>query len=211
MPVRIGVTRDFFYEGLDPEVKEAIDQAIATLTNLGAEIRQITMDVSTDRVVIQSEAFAYHSENIEKHPELYLPETLAKLRLGAGIDMGTYIKARLKLDQLRREAPKIFAGVDVLITPTTPVPPPKASEMPAKFEEVMAKDGLLWRNTRPFNLSGLPTISIPCGFTKAGLPIGLQLSGAPWREADVLRLAHAYQETTSWHTRRPEVTAHDRA
>ena len=211
LPVRIGVTRDFFYEGLDPEVKEAIDQAIATLTNLGAEIRQITMDVSTDRVVIQSEAFAYHSENIEKHPELYLPETLAKLRLGAGIDMGTYIKARLKLDQLRREAPKIFAGVDVLITPTTPVPPPKASEMPAKFEEVMAKDGLLWRNTRPFNLSGLPTISIPCGFTKAGLPIGLQLSGAPWREADVLRLAHAYQETTSWHTRRPEVTAHDRA
>jgi aspartyl-tRNA(Asn)/glutamyl-tRNA(Gln) amidotransferase subunit A len=108
------------------------------------------------------------------------------------------------LDQHRREAPKAFAGVDILVTPTTPVPSPKASEMPSKVEDIMTKDNFLWRNARPFDLSGLPTISIPCGFTKAGLPIGLQLSGAPWRETVVLRLAHAYQEATSWHTRRPK-------
>lgn len=159
--------------------------------------------------MIQAEVYAYHSENIAKHPELYLPETLAKLRLGADIDLGTYIKARLKLDQLRRGTPKTFAGVDVLVTPTTPVPPPKASELPSKFDEIMSNDALMWRNTRPFNLSGVPTISIPCGFTKAGLPIGLQLSGAPWREALVLRLAHAYEQATSWHTRHPKSVASD--
>ena len=127
------------------------------------------------------------------------------------MEIGAYIQSSLKLNRLRREAPKIFAGVDVLVTPTSPVPPPKASEMPSKFEDIMAKDGFLWRNNRPFNLSGLPTISIPCGFTKAGLPIGLQLTGAPWREAVILRLAHAYQEATTWHTRRPKLIAHDRS
>ena len=210
VPMRIGVPRDFFYAGLDPEVKEATAQALAGLAKLGAEIGKVTIEVSTDRTVIQSEAFAYHSENIARHSELYLPETLAKLKLGAAIDMAAYIKARLKLGQLRREIPKIFARVDVLVTPTTPVLPPKASELPSKFEDVMTNDGLMWRNTRPFNLSGLPTISIPCGFTKAGLPIGLQLSAAPWREAAVLRLAHAYEQATSWHTRRPKIAAHDR-
>jgi Asp-tRNA(Asn)/Glu-tRNA(Gln) amidotransferase A subunit family amidase len=140
-----------------------------------------------------------------------LPETLAKIRLGAGIDLETYIKARLNLDRHRREAPKAFDGIDILATPTTPVPAPKASDLPSTFADIMANDAVLWRNTRPFNLSGVPTVSIPCGFTMAGLPIGLQLSGAPWREASVLRLAHAYQQATGWHTRRPKSAASDRS
>jgi Asp-tRNA(Asn)/Glu-tRNA(Gln) amidotransferase A subunit family amidase len=195
--MRVGVPRDFFYTSLDPEVKEATEQAIAALGELGAEVREIAMEVSTDRTVILAEAYAYHAENIAKHPDLYLPETLAKFKLGAGIDVGTYIKARLKLDQHRRQSMKIFTGLDALATPTAPVPAPKDSEIPTKFEDIMSKDSLMWRNTRPFNLSGLPTISIPCGFTKGGLPIGLQLSTAPWREAAVLRLAHAYEQRTS--------------
>jgi aspartyl-tRNA(Asn)/glutamyl-tRNA(Gln) amidotransferase subunit A len=157
--------------------------------------------------VVRSEAYAYHSENVAKHPELYLPETLAKLRMGAGIDTGTYIKARRELDQLRRETPKLFATVDVLVTPTTPALAPKASALPTQFEDILAEDTLLLRNTRPFNLLGLPTISLPCGFSRAGLPIGLQISGPPWREALVLRLAQAYQQTTSWHARRPTISA----
>ena len=205
--LRIGVPRDWFYADLDPEVKEATEQALATLGTLGAESREVTIEVSRDRTVIQGEAYAYHAEHIAKHPELYLPETLAKLRLGAGIDVGTYARARLDLDRHRRQASKAFAAVDVLVTPTTPVPAPKAGDLPTAFDAIMANDAVLWRNTRPFNLSGIPTISIPCGFTKAGLPIGLQLSGAPWREDVVLRLAHAYEQATSWHTRRPPVTA----
>lgn len=205
--LRIGVPRDFFYAGLDPEIKEATEQALAALEKLGAAIREIKMEVSSDRAVIRSEAYAYHSENVAKHPELYLPETLAKVRMGASIDTATYINARRQVEQLRREIPKLFAAVDVLVTPTTPVPPPKATDLPTKIEEIVAEDTLLLRNTRPFNLSGLPTISVPCGFTKTGMPIGLQISAAPWREAVVLQLAHAYQQATSWHLARPMHTA----
>jgi aspartyl-tRNA(Asn)/glutamyl-tRNA(Gln) amidotransferase subunit A len=208
--MRVGVPRDFFYAGLDPEVKEAVEQAIAAFAELDVEVREVAMEVSTDRTVILAEAYAYHAENIAKHPDLYLPETLAKLQLGAGIDLGAYIKARLKLDQHRRQSAKIFDVVDVLAAPTTPVPAPKDSEIPTKFEEVMSKDSLMYRNARPFNLSALPTISVPCGFTKAGLPIGLQLSAAPWREAAVLRFAHAYEQATIWHTRHLKIVAHNR-
>jgi aspartyl-tRNA(Asn)/glutamyl-tRNA(Gln) amidotransferase subunit A len=201
--IRVGVPRDFFYEGLDPEVQATTEQAISALAKLGAEPQEVAVEVSTDRTVILAEAYAYHSENIAKHPDLYLPETLAKFRLGADINMSTYIKARLRLDQHRRQSAKIFSRVDVLATPTVPVPAPKDSEIPTKFEDIISKDSLMWRNTRPFNLSALPTISVPCGFTKAGLPVGLQLSAAPWQDTVVLHLAHAYEQTTNWHTRRP--------
>jgi aspartyl-tRNA(Asn)/glutamyl-tRNA(Gln) amidotransferase subunit A len=207
--VRVGAPREFFYAGLDPEVQEATEKAIAVLAGQGAEIREIAMEVMTDRTVILAEAYAYHAENIAKHPDLYLPETLTKLKLGAGIDLRTYALARLKLDQHRRQSVKIFASVDALVTPTTPVPAPKDSNISTNFEEILANDQVLFRNTRPFNLSALPTISFPCGFTQAGLPIGLQLSAAPWQEAAVLRLAHAYEQATIWHTRRPKTPDHE--
>lgn len=206
-PLRIGVPRDFFYAGLNPEIKDAMDAALALFAQLGARVQEIAIQASMDRTVVRSEAYAYHSEYVAKHPELYLPETLAKLRMGASIDTATYINARRQVEQLRREIPKLFATVDALVTPTTPVPPPKATDLPTKIEDVLAEDALLLRNTRPFNLSGLPTISVSCGFTKAGLPIGLQISAAPWREAVVLRLAHAYQQATSWHLSRPKLPA----
>jgi aspartyl-tRNA(Asn)/glutamyl-tRNA(Gln) amidotransferase subunit A len=204
---RIGVARTFFYEAVDPEIKHAIDRAVSVFVKLGAEIHEVAVPVSSDRTVIQAEAFAYHSTRIATNPELYLPETLLKLRLGATIDMAAYMKARLSLDQLRRTAPKIFSDIDVLLTPTTPVPPPEVSDLPSTFDEIMANDAVMWRNTRPFNLLAFPTISIPCGFTDAGMPIGLQLSGPPWQEVQLLQCAHAYEQVTNWHSRRPTITA----
>jgi len=79
--------------------------------------------------------------------------------------------------------------------------------LPSTFDEVTANDAVMWRNTRPFNLLAFPTISIPCGFTDLGMPIGLQLSAAPWQELQLLKIAHAYEEATSWHSHRPTVTA----
>jgi aspartyl-tRNA(Asn)/glutamyl-tRNA(Gln) amidotransferase subunit A len=169
---------------------------------LGAEIHEVTVPISPARTVIQAEAFAYHAASIAKTPELYLPETLGKLRLGAAIDMDTYVTARLGLDQLRRNAPALFRQVDVLLTPTTPVPPPETSALPTTFDDIMANDAVLWRNTRPFNFLAFPTISVPCGFTRSGLPIGLQLSGAPWQETELLRIAHTYEQAAQWRTRR---------
>jgi aspartyl-tRNA(Asn)/glutamyl-tRNA(Gln) amidotransferase subunit A len=204
--LRVGVPRDFFYADLDPEIKEATDRALGVLAKLGAEVRDVALEVSTDRTVVRSEAYAYHAEYVAKHPELYLPETLRKIRMGAEISTGAYISARRRLEQLRRGAPKLFAGVDVLVTPTTPVPPPKASDVPTKYEDILVEETLLLRNTRAFNLLGVPTISIPCGFTKSGLPIGLQISAPPWGESGLVRFAQAYQQATNWHTRRPKIS-----
>jgi aspartyl-tRNA(Asn)/glutamyl-tRNA(Gln) amidotransferase subunit A len=201
--LRIGLPHEFFYASLDPDIQAATDQALRTLVALGAELREAPLEVSTDRIVIRAEAYAYHAEYVAKSPELYIPETLAKVRLGAGIDAQTYIRARRDLDRLRRTSLTVFSSVDLLVTPTTPVVAPKASDYPSTIEGALALDGSLLRNTRPFNLLAFPTISVPCGITSAGMPIGLQISGPPWEESRVLGLAHAYQEATDWHRRRP--------
>ena len=106
------------------------DRAVAVFANLGAEIYEVALPESTHRPVLQAEVHAYHAAHMTATPELYLPATLAKLRLGANIDMETYIKAKLSLDQLRRTAPIVFRNTDAVLTPTTPVPPPRASELP---------------------------------------------------------------------------------
>jgi aspartyl-tRNA(Asn)/glutamyl-tRNA(Gln) amidotransferase subunit A len=98
----------------------------------------------------------------------------------------------------------VFVNVDLLITPTTPISPATIAES-ARDETVPPPGGvtLSLRNTQPFDIFGLPAISVPCGFTSSGLPIGLQISGPHWGEPAVLALAHAYEQGTEWHTRRP--------
>jgi aspartyl-tRNA(Asn)/glutamyl-tRNA(Gln) amidotransferase subunit A len=97
--------------------------------------------------------------------------------------------------------------VDLLITPTIPVPPFTIAELLADGDQLRAREIVTLRNTRPFNMLGLPAISVPSGFTRAGLPIGLQITGGPGAEATVLRLAHAYERATDWHLRRPVVAS----
>jgi len=156
---------------------------------------------------MRAEAYAYHAEYIAKTPELYLPETLGKLKLGAGIDGESYIRARRDLERLRRSMSNVFSSIDFLVTPTTPVVAPKAADYPSTLEGAMALDALLLRNTRPINMYGLPTISVPCGMSREGMPIGLQICSPPWQEQQLLALAHAFEAATDWHTRRPPVLA----
>jgi aspartyl-tRNA(Asn)/glutamyl-tRNA(Gln) amidotransferase subunit A len=109
------------------------------------------------------------------------------------------------LDRLRRAVGTVFSSVDLLVTPTTPRAAVTIAD--GAREETPPPGGVspLLRNTQPFDIFGLPTISIPCGFTREGLPIGLQISGPRFGESRVLALAHAYQQATDWHTRRPAV------
>jgi aspartyl-tRNA(Asn)/glutamyl-tRNA(Gln) amidotransferase subunit A len=199
---RIGVPREFFYAGLDPDVQEALDKALTVLVAGGAKITDVSLELSKDRMVFRAEAYATQAENIAKTPELYLPETLAKFKTGAGIDAPSYIRARRDLARLRRSVLSVFSSVDLLVTPTTPVTAPKASDYPESADAALALDGLLLRNARPFNMSGLPTISVPCGFSRTCLPIGLQISAAPWQEQRLLSVARAFEAATDWHTRR---------
>jgi len=203
--LRVGVPRAYFYEGLHPEIESAMNATLAVIGKLASSVRDIEMPAGNDTTILRAEAYAYHAEHVKKNPELYQPETLKRIRAGEDVTTATYIQARRQVDKYRHNIRKVFETVDILVTPTTPVPPFTISELLADMDNLRTKEILSLRNTRPFNILGLPSISVPCGFTRAGLPIGLQISGAPWAEANVLRLAHAYEQKTDWHTRRPKL------
>jgi Asp-tRNA(Asn)/Glu-tRNA(Gln) amidotransferase A subunit family amidase len=127
---------------------------------------------------------------------------LRRIRSGENISAAEYIRHRRELEETRRNIERVFADVDVLVTPAVPIPAPSIAELKANPEALRPAELKLLRNTRPFNVWGLPAISVPCGFTRAGLPIGLQIAGSHWREDLVLRLAGAYERETAWHGRR---------
>jgi Asp-tRNA(Asn)/Glu-tRNA(Gln) amidotransferase A subunit family amidase len=156
----------------------------------------VQIDVSSDRTVQAAESFAYHAEHVARTPELYQPETLRRIRSGANISAAEYIQRRREMDVERRRAREMFADVDLLITPTMPIPAPAIADLRKDPAALRPAELALLRNTRPFNVWGLPAISVPCGFTKGGLPIGLQIAGPHWREDLVLRLAFAYEQAS---------------
>jgi aspartyl-tRNA(Asn)/glutamyl-tRNA(Gln) amidotransferase subunit A len=192
--LRVGVPRAHFYDGLDGEVAAAIELAIEVIGTLVSEVRDVKLDVPTDRTVALAEPYAYHAENVARTPELYQPETLRRIREGEKISAPEYIQRRRELDEARRGAHEIFAEVDLLVTPTMPMPAPKIADLKKDPAALRPAELILLRNTRPFNVWGLPAISVPCGVTKAGLPIGLQIAGPAWREDWVLGLAGAYEK-----------------
>ncbi len=194
--LRVGIPRAYFYDDLDDEVSAAVEQAIGTIRRMVAEVREVKLDVPTDRVVQLAESYAYHADNVARAPELYQPETLRRIRLGEKISAAEYIQRRRELDEQRRRAHEIFADVDLLVTPTTPISAPKIADLKKDPAALRPAELILLRNTRPFNVWGLPAISVPCGATKAGLPIGLQIAGPQWREDLVLGLAAAYERMT---------------
>ena len=201
----LGVPRSHFYEELDPEVQEAMETALGVLKKLTASQQDIEIPTGGEfgGTVLVAEAYAYHEKNVASHPELYQPETLKRIRAGAEVSTSAYIGARRQLERVRRATPKIFEGVDILVTPTSAVPPSKISELLGEPDKLRGRELLMLRNTRPFNVLGLPTISIPCAFTKSGLPIGMQLTGPMGGEAAMLGLAQAYEQATEWHKRAP--------
>jgi aspartyl-tRNA(Asn)/glutamyl-tRNA(Gln) amidotransferase subunit A len=200
--VRVGVPRGYFYDDLDAEVASAVEHALREIQSLGAQLRDVQLEVPTDRTLQMAEAYAFHAENVAKSPELYLPETLRRIRAGAAVSAGEYIQRRRELEEARRSIRAAFADVDVLVTPTMPMPAPAIADLKAAPDSLRPAELKLLRNTRPFNVWGVPAISVPCGFTPSGLPIGLQIAGPHWREDVVLRVAHAYEQATAWHKRR---------
>ncbi len=195
--LRVGVPRAYFFDNLDPEVASAVEQALQTVAALVAEMKEVRMDVPTDRTVQTAESYAVHAEDVARSPELYQAETLRRIRSGENITAAEYIARRRELDESRRSIGKIFADVDVLVTPTMPMPAPAIADLKANPGALRPAELKLLRNTRPFNVWGLPAISIPCGVTEGGLPIGLQIAGPHWREDLVLRLAHAYERAVA--------------
>ena len=204
-PLRIGVPRDFFFDGLADEIAAAMEHSLDVFRDLGAEIRDVKSEVTTDRTLSSAEAWAFHEPMVSKSPELYHPETLRRIKSGEGISAAMVRRAREELELSRQQIQDIFKEIDVLLTPTVPIPPPAIADLRQHPENLRPQELIMLRNTRPFNVWGIPTISIPCGFTSAGLPIGLQLAGPAWREDRVLQVAQAYERTNSWHERMPMI------
>jgi aspartyl-tRNA(Asn)/glutamyl-tRNA(Gln) amidotransferase subunit A len=190
---RIGVARPHFFAELDGEIAAALERALETLRGIGAEIRDVELEVDDDRTVFRAESYAFHRAWAEQSPERYQAETLRRLRTGAAISAADYIDRHRHLQLMRRRAPALFDGVDLIVTPTTAIPAPSFAEIEADLESLRPRELVLMRNTRIFDILGTPAISVPCGATSAGLPIGLQIIGAPGDDAAVLRLADAFE------------------
>jgi aspartyl-tRNA(Asn)/glutamyl-tRNA(Gln) amidotransferase subunit A len=201
--LRLGIPRTPFYEKLDTEIETASSEALGVLRHLTAGVQDVQLPPIPDALsvnVVFAEAYAFHAPYFAKEPERYHETIRGLLRRAEEVTTTDYIRSRRDLDRLRRAIKDVFSTVDLLITPTMAIPPltlDRAMKLPMELELLML------RNTLPFNIYGLPTISVPCGFTSSGLPIGLQISGPHLGEPKVLALAHAYEQATEWHKRRP--------
>jgi aspartyl-tRNA(Asn)/glutamyl-tRNA(Gln) amidotransferase subunit A len=202
--LRVGIAKEFFQD-VDAEITKAVEAAIELIKKLVTSVSDISLSTDVDRTVLRCEPFAYHQTYMAEHENDYDPETLRRIRSGSDVTAGDYIHRYRELLSQRRDIAKLFNRVDLIITPTTPVPPPTFAEVTKNPADLRPKELIMLRNTRPFNIYGLPSITVPCGFTKSGLPIGMQIAGASGAEGSVLSLAGAYQQETNWHTKRPDL------
>lgn len=207
--LRVGLLRSFFLESATPEVRGAVDAAATTLAKAGAVVDDVVLPSVRHAsagalAVVGTEAMAYHAEWLRTRRADYDPEVSTRLMLGAFITGVHYVRGQQARALIRREVDEALARHDVLLAPATPMTAPAIEE-----RQTVLGDGpsdvrsALIRLTRPFNFSGHPACSVPCGFTPGGLPIGMQVVGRPFDEATVLRAADAYQRLTDWHARRP--------
>lgn len=207
--LRVGVARKSFFEDVDPEVAACVEAALQVVTKLVAEVREVEVPVDGFRTIFDAEIYEYHEAMINDHPERYQPLTLFRLKKCAGIGATDYIRTRHQLEAHRAKAERIFAAVDVVITPTTPSAAPKIAELetlPIADVRPFEMKHLL-RNTLPFSALYWPSTSVPCGFTHDGLPVGMQISSRPGADSTCLRVAHAYEQSTEWHKNRTKIPA----
>ncbi len=190
--LRLGKPARGYFEQLDPEVDAAIHAALELLAGFTAGITTVELPAPPALNVMVVEAAAYFGPLIRKSPQGFSPAIRSLVKFGTKISAAVYARDLRRLEQLRRDISDTFASVDLLVTPTTPDLPMTIAA--AKQPVRAAGPPLTARNTMPFDLYGLPTISVPCGFSRSGLPIGLQISGPPGGEGRVLALAAAWEQ-----------------
>ena len=200
---RIALASDEFFTRADEQVLAALQAAAGTLIGLGAQVIPVEFPEGYAAAVangnmVTSDAAAFHRQRLEEQPGGFGSDVLQRLQMGAARTSSEYALLRREQSRLRRVYERFFEGFDILVTPTTPVVAP-AIVGPDAIEQAR----LLTRFTAPFNLTGLPALSLPCGFNSDGLPIGMQIVARPWAEAAVLRLGHAYEGATDWHLQKP--------
>jgi aspartyl-tRNA(Asn)/glutamyl-tRNA(Gln) amidotransferase subunit A len=203
---RVAVAGGDYFEALDADVAEAFEEAVGIFPELGAEVMRVDLAylreaASANGVMIGADAAAFHRDRLETNPEGFGADVRQRLEIGKKRTGPEYALARRVQSEMIRRMDSLFAEYDILLTPTVPVAAPVI-----EGADALAQAGRLTRFTAPFNLTGLPALSLPCGFTRERLPVGLQIVSGRWSEAKVLRAGKAYESQTKWHEERPPLT-----
>ncbi|HVB78433.1 MAG TPA: amidase [Candidatus Binataceae bacterium] len=207
--LKVGLPTEYLADAMDDEVRDAFLKALDVLQSLGAVTQEVSLPHSrlgppAMVAIMLSEASALHGADLQTRPEQYSDGMRTLLYAGSLIPARRYVQAGRARTMIIGDQLAALKSADVLVLPTVAIPaPPVGDTLAAVGNRRVNVDAALPRLTLPFNLSGLPAISIPCGFTSEGLPIGLQIVGRAFAEATVLNVAHAYEQSTRWHERRP--------
>ena len=197
----------FIEEAADAEVLDAIRKAAKVLEEQGVIITEVNVDflkeaALANALMTQADGAAFHSKRMKEHPDWFGADVRQRLETGAAFTSSEYALARRTQVETRRRCELMFDQFDMLILPTTPIAAPVL-----EGENAVERARQLTRFTAPFNLTGLPALTVPCGFSQEELPIGLQIVSRPWNEAGVLRTGYAYQQATSWHKMKPKIAS----
>jgi len=209
--LRIGLPKEYFAEAMEPELKKAVNEAVSCLENLGAELREVSFPgesrlFSIARVIHMSEASAFHDKWLRSRPQDYGPDVRLRLEQGRLFLATDYVRAQQARTVASREYAQLMEQVDVLVMPASPIAAPliAGGQVTLGGKRVDAHPAAA-SFLRAANLIGAPTLSVPCGFTGSGLPIGMQVMGRLHDDAMVLRVAHTYEQANSWKDRRPSI------
>jgi aspartyl-tRNA(Asn)/glutamyl-tRNA(Gln) amidotransferase subunit A len=202
---KIGLGVGDYIEGADLEVVNAICDAAEAFEAMGCQVQEVDVNwmheaALANTTMTRSDGAAVHRNRLKEHPEMFGEDIRRRLEDGAKTTSTEYILARRTQVEARKRCEQFFESFDVLLTPTTPIPAPTV-----EGHDAVEEAARLTRFTAPFNLAGLPALSIPCGFTKSGLPIGMQIVARAWGEARVLNAGYAFEQATDWHRQFPEV------
>ena len=205
--VKLGLPRHYFFDpdpSVNPEVVATVETAVAVLQELGAHVEEVSLPSlehvrAANSVIMVSEAYAYHEPNLKARPQDFGEIVRGRFRVGALMSAADYLQAQRVRTRARRDFAEVLSRVDLLVTPTM-AQPAAAFE---GYDPAITARGRSF--TAPFNATGLPAISVPCGFTEGGLPIGMQIAGKPFDEPGVIQAAYTYQQHARWRDTRPPI------
>jgi aspartyl-tRNA(Asn)/glutamyl-tRNA(Gln) amidotransferase subunit A len=210
--LRVGVPTNHFFEHCDCEIAKAVNAAVEVLEGLGCtkvefEFPSISEIMAAYTTIDLCEASAYHEREIEQRAADFQPDVRLLLEQGLLIPASYYIQAQRVRAMLFAKVMSLFDHLDVIVTPSVPIVSPQVSQTIVRIDDYEESvDSAAVRYLAPFNLTGLPALSIPCGFSSKGLPIGMQIAGRAYDESTILRLGHEYENATEWHMRLPETS-----
>ncbi len=204
--LRLGVDEAYLENGVDSETVAAIRQAIAVFVALGATVVSVTVPARREATTAQmlitdSESARFHRPVYSADKAAFGPQLAAAMERGMSVDPLALAGAYIERDRFKGQIVQLFDGVDALISPVYPMVGALYADMDSHLADLQSFLGF----TSPFNLAGSPSITLPCGMAAVGMPIGMQLIGPHLSEAGLLRAAHAYQQATDWHLRRPPI------